>query len=114
MPHLLTAPSPSSSSSSSSPSSRSRPGARASSRKMEASYEVLGDSHSDEGAASASGEEADDDVNGEKVRAEVESFVKNQLVRTAVAGLGFFTAVVGLWGDGAHVVFPSERLFIEL
>lgn len=67
---------------------------------MEASYEVLGDSHSDEGAASNSGEELEEEINGEEVRAEVESFLKNQLVQTAISGIAFAMAVIGIWGDG--------------
>lgn len=80
---------------------------------MEASYEVLGDSHSDEGAASVSGEELEDDINGEEVRGEVELFVKNQLVQTAVAGLGFAMAVIGIWGDGVYTL-ASETVVIDL
>ncbi|KAI0842018.1 hypothetical protein F5Y06DRAFT_258835 [Hypoxylon sp. FL0890] len=78
-------------------------------RGMEASYEVLGDAHSDEGAAS--GEEVEEDYNGEEVRSEVEFFVRNQLVQTAMAGIGFMMAVVGIWGDGAITV--SETLVVE-
>ncbi|KAI8632374.1 hypothetical protein F5Y19DRAFT_420958 [Xylariaceae sp. FL1651] len=81
-------------------------------RHMEASYEVLGDSHSEEGAASASGEEFEEDVNGEEVRSEVEFFVRNQLVQTAVAGVGLMMAVLGIWGDGAHQI--ADTLVIEL
>lgn len=67
---------------------------------MVASYEVLGDSHTEEG----DNEFVDEEVNGEEVRSEVEVFVRDQLVRTAVAGLGFAVAVLGIWGDGAHQV----------
>ncbi|KAI0383891.1 hypothetical protein F5Y04DRAFT_249937 [Hypomontagnella monticulosa] len=81
-------------------------------KRMEASYEVLGDSHSEEGAGSASGEELEEDYNGEEVRSEVEFFVRNQLVQTAMAGIGFMMAVIGIWGDGALGV--SETLVIEL
>ncbi|KAH9902211.1 hypothetical protein F4778DRAFT_114499 [Xylariomycetidae sp. FL2044] len=83
-------------------------------RRMEASYEVLGDSHSEEGTGSASGEELDEDFNGEEVRSEVEVFVRNQLVQTAVAGVGFMMAVVGIWGDFAHVVVEETISVIEL
>lgn len=83
-------------------------------RRMEASYEVLGDSHSDEGAMSTSGEELDEDINGEEVRSEVELFVKNQFMQTALAGVGFTMAVLGLWGDGAHRVLGGDALIIEL
>ncbi|KAI1382123.1 hypothetical protein F4677DRAFT_400957 [Hypoxylon crocopeplum] len=80
-------------------------------KRMEASYEVLGDSHSDEGAGSASGEELEEDINGEEVRSEVEFFVRNQLIQTAISAVGFMMAVVGIWGDGA--VGVSETLVIE-
>lgn len=97
-------------------SPRSSPSSGASSRKqpvsparMEASYEMLGstmEGHS-EGTGSASGEdmEAEDEhhqqMNGEEVRIKVEAFLKRQMVQTAVSGLGFAMAVVGIWGDGA-------------
>ncbi|KAI0141037.1 hypothetical protein F4776DRAFT_613779 [Hypoxylon sp. NC0597] len=77
-------------------------------RGMDASYEVLGDSHSDEGAAS--GEELEEDFNGEEVRSEVEFFVRNQLIQTAMAGIGFMMAVVGIWGDG---VLDVEAVIVE-
>ncbi|KAI0200187.1 hypothetical protein F4808DRAFT_171354 [Astrocystis sublimbata] len=76
---------------------------KAAAKRMVASYDVLDDSHTE---GSASGEELmEEDVNGEEVRAEVEVFVKNQTVQTAVAGVGFLMAVLGLWGDGAHVIY---------
>jgi autophagy-related protein 33 len=83
-------------------------------KRMEASYEVLGDSHSDEGSAGLSSEELDEDINGEEVRSEVELYVKNQLVKTAVAAVGFMMAVVGIWGDGVYDLAGSETLVIEL
>lgn len=67
---------------------------------MEASYEVLGDSHSDKSAISNSDEELDEEINGEEVRGEVEAFLKNQLVQTAISGIAFAMAVIGIWGDG--------------
>ncbi|KAI2468063.1 hypothetical protein F4781DRAFT_283790 [Annulohypoxylon bovei var. microspora] len=76
-------------------------------KRMEASYEVLGDAHSDEGA-SASGEELDEDYNGEEVRSEVEFFVRNKLIQTAVSGIGFLMAIVGIWGDGASQTIVFE------
>ncbi|KAI5866897.1 hypothetical protein GGS23DRAFT_294335 [Durotheca rogersii] len=76
---------------------------RRAAKRMEASYEVLSDAHSDEGNGSASGEELEEDVNGEDVRGEVEYFVRNQVVQTVLAGVGFMMAVVGIWGDGAAV-----------
>ncbi|CAJ2501744.1 Uu.00g045970.m01.CDS01 [Anthostomella pinea] len=81
-------------------------------RHMEASYEVLGDSHSEEGTASTSGEELEEDVNGEEVRSDVEFFVRNQLVQTAMASIGFMMAVTGIWGDGAADV--AETLIVAL
>ncbi|KAI0404288.1 hypothetical protein F4802DRAFT_567507 [Xylaria palmicola] len=70
---------------------------KAAARRMVDSYDVLDDS------VSASGEElVEEEINGEEVRSEVELFVNNQRVRFAVASLSFFTAVMGIWGDGAH------------
>ncbi|TPX12436.1 uncharacterized protein E0L32_006848 [Thyridium curvatum] len=81
--------------------------------RMEASYEVLGDSHS-EGAGSEDTNEVEEEVrmNGEDVRGEVEGFLKRQVVQTAMTGLGFLMAVVGIWGDGAVRVFQSETFVI--
>ncbi|KAL8294937.1 hypothetical protein RB597_008357 [Gaeumannomyces tritici] len=74
--------------------------------RMESSYEDLG-----EGSDSAHSDDGDDDttvvasatdeVNGEEVRGDVENFIKKQVVRAGVAGLGFLVAVLGIWGDGA-------------
>ena len=73
---------------------------------MESSYEVLGDAHSDEGAGSNnSGDELEEDINGEEVRGEVEAFVQNKIVQTAVSAIGFAMAVVGIWGDGVQETF---------
>jgi len=74
---------------------------------MDASYEVLGhgDSNSE---GTLSGEEMDEDVNGEEVREQLEGFMTSQIVRTAVAGLGFAMSVVGIWGDGAAEVVIIE------
>ncbi|KAI1273382.1 hypothetical protein F5Y07DRAFT_402411 [Xylaria sp. FL0933] len=81
---------------------------KAGARRMEASYEVLGDSHTEESTSSASGDDiVEEDINGEEVRSEVEFFVRNQLVQTAVSGLGLAIAVLGLWGDGAHRVYGT-------
>ncbi|KAI0970245.1 hypothetical protein F4678DRAFT_134242 [Xylaria arbuscula] len=81
---------------------------KAAARRMESSYEVLGDSHSEENTSSASGDEhLEEEINGEDVRTEVEFFVRNQLVQTAVAGLGLAISVLGLWGDGAHQVYGT-------
>lgn len=74
---------------------------------MEASYEVLGsglDAHS-EGAASGEEIDSEAEVNGEEVRVEVEAFLKKQMVRCAIAGLGFILSVVGVWGDGVAPVY---------
>ncbi|GKT98732.1 hypothetical protein FLAG1_00375 [Fusarium langsethiae] len=64
--------------------------------KMEASYEVLGDAHSEPAS-----DEDIEDINGEEVRAEVEGLTRSYLARTAISALGFAMAVVGIWGDGA-------------
>ena len=66
---------------------------------MEASYEVLGDVHSE-----AASEEEVEDVNGEDVRIQVESLTRGYLARTGLAALGFAMAIVGLWGDGSPAV----------
>lgn len=91
---------------------------------MEMSYDVIGsDAHSEATLDSASDRSVEDDtaatpassdnVNGEEVRGEVEGFLKKQAVSTAVAGLGFLMAVVGIWGDAAttidEVVLVLER-----
>ncbi|KAH7163088.1 hypothetical protein B0J13DRAFT_615687 [Dactylonectria estremocensis] len=78
-----------------------KPSARA---RMEASYEVLGDSHSEPAS-----EEDTDDVNGEEVRASVEGLAKSYLARTALSALGFALAVIGIWGDGA----PQAVIYVS-
>lgn len=65
---------------------------------MDASYEVVGDSHSE---GTTSGEEVEEEVNGEEVREALKSFMTSQVARTAVAGIGFVMSVIGIWGDGA-------------
>lgn len=91
--------------------------------QMEASYEVLGSSssaHSDEGTASASGEDVEteeettQDINGEEIRTEVEGFLKKQMVQTAISGLGFLMAVVGIWGDGVAQVFQNDVVLVQV
>lgn len=73
-------------------------------RNLEASYEVLGDVHSE-----AASEEEIEDVNGEDVRVQVERLAKGYVVRAGLAAVGFAMAVVGIWGDGAPqaVVYVS-------
>ncbi|KAH6610531.1 hypothetical protein Trco_000551 [Trichoderma cornu-damae] len=66
--------------------------------RLEASYEVLGDSHSEGDLPSESEHE---DVNGEEVRANVEGIARAYLVRASFAAAAFVLSVVGLWGDGA-------------
>lgn len=77
---------------------------------MDQSYEMLEDAHSDE---ALSGEDAEEEVNGEEIRSDVDLFVKNQLVQTALAGIGFAMAVVGIWGDGVFDV-ATETVVIAL
>ncbi|KAI1096289.1 hypothetical protein F5B19DRAFT_438611 [Rostrohypoxylon terebratum] len=76
-------------------------------KRMEASYELLGEAHSDEDT-SAGGEEFDEDFNGEEVRSEVEFFVRNKLIQTAVSGVGFLVAIIGIWGDGVADTYVFE------
>lgn len=64
--------------------------------KLEASYEVLGDANSE-----ATSEAEIEDINGEEVRAKVDSLVKAYATQAALALGGFAMAVVGIWGDGA-------------
>jgi autophagy-related protein 33 len=73
---------------------------------MDASYEVLGHDSNSEGTQS--GEELEDDVNGEEVREQMEGFMTSQIIRTVVAGLGFAMSVIGIWGDGAADVVIIE------
>jgi len=47
------------------------------------------------------GMEAEQDVNGEQVRQEVERMRVVEGVRAGVAGVAFAMGVVGIWGDGA-------------
>lgn len=74
---------------------------------MDASYEVLGASDRDsEGTVSETEEE---EVNGEEIRERMKGFTTGQLVRTAIAGVGFAMSVVGIWGDGA-----ADLVIIEM
>jgi autophagy-related protein 33 len=66
--------------------------------RLEASYEVLGDSTSEAGI---SDEGSDEDVNGEEVRSEMVAFKSAQAIRFYLSGAGFVMSLVGLWGDGA-------------
>lgn len=68
-------------------------------RQIDASYDLLG--HDSNSEATLSGEELDEDVNGEEVRQQMEGFMTSQIARTVVAGLGFAMSVIGIWGDGA-------------
>lgn len=72
-------------------------------RGLEASYEVLGgdsSSHSDAAISDVEEEQQLANVNGEEVRANVEVFLKKNIVQSAVAGVAFLMSVVGIWGDG--------------
>ncbi|KAM3558423.1 hypothetical protein MY1884_003995 [Beauveria asiatica] len=77
--------------------------AAARARSMEASYEVLGDVHSEP----ASEEDVDEPVNGEDVRVHVQGLARAYAIQAGLAALGFAMSVVGLWGDGATVVIVS-------
>jgi len=85
--------------------------------RMEASYEVLGAAGSDAHSEGSTGEELEGEevvgVNGEEVRAEVEVFLKKQVVSGALAGLGFLLSVVGIWGDGVSPVY-GQAVVIEI
>ena len=75
---------------------------------MDSSYEVVGAVDRDS-EATLSGEEMEEDVNGEEVRQRMEWFQLRQVTRTAVAGIGFMMSVVGIWGDGA-----ADTVIIEM
>lgn len=71
---------------------------------MDASYEVLGDVHSE-----AASEEDLEDFNGEETRAAIDFATRDYLFRTAISGLAFATALVGLWGDGT----PQTAVYVH-
>lgn len=75
-------------------------------RQMDASYEVLGHDSNSEGTMS--GEEMEEDVNGEEVREQMEGFMTSQITRTIIAGVGFAMSVIGIWGDGVAEVIVIE------
>ena len=84
--------------------------ARAARARMEASYEVLGsDAHSDgTGSAGSDKEEFEEDsdsMNGEEVKLKVQTFLKKQIVQTAVTAVAFTMVTIGIWGDGTPTVF---------
>jgi autophagy-related protein 33 len=79
---------------------------------MEQSYEVLGVERESDNEGSSE-DVFEEEINGEEVRSEVELFVKNHLVQTALAGVGFTMAVVGIWGDGVYDSF-SETVVVAL
>ena len=66
---------------------------------MEASYEVLGDTPSEEELDDTVTEE---EINGEQLRSEMVGFAKTERIRGGISAFGFLLACVGLWGDGAH------------
>lgn len=93
-------------------------------RRMEMSYDMIGsDAHSEGNLDSASDRSVEDanepiettettetTVNGEEVRCEVEGFLKKQVVSTALSGLAFVMAIVGIWGDYAS----ADVIVIEI
>ncbi|KAH9221535.1 hypothetical protein DL95DRAFT_355475 [Leptodontidium sp. 2 PMI_412] len=77
-------------------------------RQMDSSYEVLGASDRDS-EGTISGEEMDEDVNGEEIRQQVEGYMKINIAKTIVAGIGFAMSTIGIWGDGA-----ADLVIIEM
>ena len=65
---------------------------------MEASYEVLGDTPSEEEID----EFVEEEINGEQLRSDMVGFAKVEKIRGGLSAFGFLLACVGLWGDGAH------------
>ncbi|KID90110.1 hypothetical protein MGU_02815 [Metarhizium guizhouense ARSEF 977] len=96
VPRLLPQPAPR-------PAQRQQPRKSSPRARMEASYEVLGDVHSEPAS-----EEDIEDINGEEVRVEVERLSRGYFARTGLAALAFAMAVVGLWGDGA----PKATVYV--
>lgn len=79
---------------------------------MDASYEVLGSSDRDSEESISEEEpevEVEEGVNGEEVREQMEGFRQSQIIRTAIAGVGFMMSVVGIWGDGS-----ADLVIIEM
>lgn len=72
-------------------------------RQMDASYEVV--NHESSNSSEGSDHEVEEEVNGEEVRVQMESYMTSQIARTAVAGLAFAMGVVGIWGDGQPAVY---------
>lgn len=66
---------------------------------MEASYEVLGDTPSEE---EMSEDVLEEEINGEQLRSEMVGFAKTESIRGGISAVGFLLACVGLWGDGPH------------
>ena len=75
---------------------------------MDASYEVLGSSDRESEGTMSEADEGEE-VNGEEIRERMKGFTMGQVVRTAVAGVGFAMSVVGIWGDGA-----ADLVIIEM
>jgi len=75
---------------------------------MDASYEVLGHDSNSEGTQSD--QEPEEEVNGEQVRSQMQSFVTRQMIRTGVASIGFAMGIIGLWGDGVSNVVAIEYI----
>lgn len=59
-------------------------------------------------AASVHPSAAASSLNGEGVSEDVRAYVRARAVQTAVAGLAFLMAVVGIWGDGVADVLVVE------
>jgi autophagy-related protein 33 len=72
---------------------------------MDASYEVVGASDRE---CEFSGEEMEEEVNGEEVKEQITGFMKSQVLRTAIAGVGFMMSIVGIWGDGVNQILYIE------
>lgn len=75
----------------------------ASRARLDASYEVLGDNHSE----AASEEDALDDTHAEQVRAATKATATAYIVRAGLSTVAFVLAVVGIWGDGVPRVVAA-------
>lgn len=73
----------------------------ASRARLDASYEVLGDTHSE----AASDEDALDEAHAaEEVRTAAKATATAYIVRAGLSTVAFVLAVVGIWGDGVSRV----------
>lgn len=98
-------------------SSASAPTGRRPARRLDQSYEVLGDAQSDATSA-GSPEDVEDEgqagLNGEEVRGGMDAYLKARILQTAVSAAGFVFAIVGIWGDRIAPTFQTETIVFAI